>query len=59
MRIIKVAALAAIATFAVVAPASATDHATTALNIIPSGQLETGQNTAPYSNVNEIGRAHV
>ncbi len=51
MRIIKVAALAVVAVFAVVAPASAKDYATTALNIIPSGQLETGQSSAPYSNV--------
>ena len=51
MRFLKVATLLVATTFAVApATAGAADHATTALNIIPSGQLETGQNTAPYPN---------
>lgn len=52
MKVLKAAALAAVAAVAALAPASAgaADFATTALNIIPSGQLETGQDPSPYPN---------
>jgi acyl-homoserine lactone acylase PvdQ len=50
MQGLKAAVVAAVAAVAALAPASAgaADFATTALNIIPSGQLETGQDPAPY-----------
>jgi acyl-homoserine lactone acylase PvdQ len=50
VRFFKAATAIAVAAFAVGIPATAgaADHATTALNIIPSGQLETGQDPTPY-----------
>lgn len=52
MKFLKAATVSVAAIFAVVAPtaASAADHATGALNIIPSGQLESGQDVSPYPN---------